>query len=179
MATNLSPIYSHHRRAPGLTLLMGRPPQAALLELAARLALQGPLRVIVGGNRFDAPQLARCVRRHTARVDETLARVALARPFTCYQALTLLAHTAPDMPLLLLDMLDTFYDDNVSGPESVRLARQAAGHLRRLKQQVPVLVTLGATAVPARRVLIQIVQETADHVAVYAPPAAPRQPTLF
>jgi len=179
MATNLTPIYLHRWRAPGLTLVIGWPHQAALLEMAARLALQGPLRVIVGGARFDAQQLARSVRRHTTRVDQTLQRIQLARPFTCYQALTLLAHTAPNAPLLLLDMLDTFYDDNVSGPESVRLARQAAGHLRRLKQQVPVLVTLGATAVPARRALIQIVQETADHVAVYAPPAAPRQPTLF
>ncbi len=137
-------------------------------ELIARLACSGPVRVVVGGNRFDAHQLARLVRRQTTRLDETLERIHLARPFTCYQTITLLEQTAGDMPLVCLDLLATFYDDAVSLPERIRLARTAVGHLRRCRTHVPVLVTLRPPP-PAVPDLTPIVQAAADRIYVYAP----------
>lgn len=153
----------------GLTAVIGWPHQAAILELVARLALSGPVRVLVGGNRFDAQHMARLVRRHTTRLDETLARIHLARPFTCYQTITLLEQTAGDMPLVCLDLLATFYDDAVSLPERIRLTRIVVTHLRRCRAQVPVLVTLRPPP-PSAANLTPIVQAAADQVYRYTPP---------
>jgi hypothetical protein len=149
-----------------------------MLELVARLALSGPVRVLVGGNRFDAHHMARLVRRHTIRLDETLARIHLARPFTCYQTITLLEQTTGDMPLVCLDLLTTFYDDAVSLPERIRLTRIAVTHLCRCRAQVPVLVTLRPPP-PSAADLTPIVQAAADQVYRYASPPAMQQPWLL
>lgn len=154
----------------GLTAVIGWPDQEAILELVARLALSGPVRLVVGGNQFDAHHLARLVRRQTTRLDETLERLELARPFTCYQTITLLEQTAGDMPLVCLDLLATFYDDAVTLPERARLTHTAVAHLRRCRAQVPVLVTLRPPP-PATPDLTAIVQAAADRVYLYAPPA--------
>ncbi len=89
----------------GITVVIDVPNTNTILEVIARLALLHPVRVIVGGNRFDVHQLARIIRRHTVRLDETLERIQQARPFTCFQALTLLAETPSTMPLVALDIL--------------------------------------------------------------------------
>lgn len=162
----------------GLTAVIGWPHQDAILELVARLALSGSVRVLVGGNRFDAHHLARQVRRHTTHLDETLARIHLARPFTCYQTITLLEQTAGDMPLVCLDLLATFYDDAVSLPERIRLTRIAVTHLRRCRAQVPVLVTLRPPP-PSAADLTPIVQAAADQVYRYTPPPTLRQLALL
>lgn len=164
---------------PGLTLVLNWPHHEPVLDVIARLALAGPVRVIVGGNRFDAPQLARVIRRHTVHLDQTLARIEVVRPFTCYQTVTLLAETAVATPLLFLDALTPFYDESISDGESQRLAVATTAQLRRLKQQAPLLVTLRPPPTPARRGLLKLVRGTADRVYVYTPPQRTVQPTLF
>ncbi len=170
------PVNPH---AQGLTVVIGWPHHEPVLELVARLALAGPARVLVGGNRFDARQLARVIRRHTTRLDETLGRIELARPFTCYQVIALLEQTTGDVPLIFLDMLATFYDDAVQPAESVRLARTAVSHLQRCQQQAPVLVTLRPTPPAAGFDLSPLIQAVADQVYIYSPPPAARQASLF
>ena len=70
-----------------------------MLELAARLALTGELRVLDGGNRFNVYPVARIIRRYSPELTAALARIRLARAFTCYQAAAMLAEmpaeTAP------------------------------------------------------------------------------------
>jgi hypothetical protein len=44
-----------------------------------------------GGNRFDAHQIARYIRRQSSQLDAILGRIAIARAFTCYQMAALLA----------------------------------------------------------------------------------------
>jgi hypothetical protein len=86
-----------------------------LLELVARLARRRPLRVLDGGNCFNAYIVARELGRHTREVETALERIQVARAFTCYQVLTLLAETPADgVPTLVLQLLDTFHDENVS-----------------------------------------------------------------
>lgn len=176
LAMNHFPANPH---AQGLTVVIGWPHHEPVLELVARLALAGPVRVLVGGNRFDAHQLARVIRRHTTRLDETLARIHLARPFTCYQVITLLEQTTGDVPLIFLDMLTTFYDDAISPQESKRLAHTAVAHLQRCQQQTPVLVTLRPTPPAAGFDLSPLIQVAADQVYIYSPPSAARQASLF
>lgn len=164
--------------ACGMTLVLGLPDHEPLLEMVARLALGGPLQVVVGGNRFNAHRLARLMRRHTVRVDETLARVQVARPFTCYQTITLLAQTGASTPLLVLDLLVPFTDDSLSDTESFRLLALAVAHLRRCALRVPVLVTAQPVLAPARQGLTAVLQKAADQVIQYQPPPAPVQLAL-
>ncbi len=99
-------------------LLVLSAPHAAvrwMLELAARLALSGPLRVLDGGNRFNVYPVARTIRRYSAELTAALARIELVRAFTCYQLAAMLQEMPADgRPLLVLDMLATFYDESVN-----------------------------------------------------------------
>jgi len=162
-----------------MTVVLGLPQSDPILELIVRLALQRPVQVIVGGNRFDAHRMARMMRRHSVALDAMLGRIRQARPFTCYQMVTLLAETEPSTPLVVLDMLSTFYDESVSDAESVRLVQAATGHLQRLGRQVPVLVTLRPLAEGMRPGLVEMVQAAADDVYLYRTPGGPVQLPLL
>jgi hypothetical protein len=84
---------SAHSRPPGNQVMLVVAPHAAnplMLELAARLAVEQPLRVLDGGNRFNVYPVAKAVRRCTARLEEALGRIILSRAFTCYQLQALL-----------------------------------------------------------------------------------------
>lgn len=159
----------------GVTLVIGLPRPEPLLEMVARLGAQGPVRVVVGGNRFDAHRLARLVRRQTVQVDMVLGRIQVARPFTAYQTVTLLQQSQGTAPLIVLDILDTFTDDSLSDQESARLVTLAAAHLRRCGQQAPVLVTVRPFTLAARQGLLAILEEAADRVLRYRPPIPPAQ----
>jgi hypothetical protein len=163
----------------GITLVVDLPDNHIILEVIARLALRQPVRVLVGGNQFDAHQLARLIRRHTVRLDETLTRIEQARPFTCFQALTLLEKTPPTMPLVTLDMLTTFCDENISDAESIRLVKIAIAHLQRLSQKAPVLVTCRSAEAITRPSLIKLVTDAADDVYQFDSPTASFQPSLW
>ncbi len=163
----------------GITVVVGLPDQKPLLEVITQLALQAHIRVIVGGNRFDAHQLARIIRRHTVHVDQTLERIHLARPFTCYQVLTLLEQPQATTPLVVLDMLSTFYDDNISKADSIRLVRTAVTHMCQFGELVPILVTLRPPPTPERQELTELIQDAADYVYIYDPPRTPVQPSLL
>ena len=163
----------------GITLVIDALDTNTVLEVIARLALRHPVRVIVGGNRFDAHQLARIIRRHTVRLDETLERIQQARPFTCFQALTLLEQTPSTMPLVALDILTTFYDENISDAESIRLVNRVIAHLQRLGQEAPVLVTCRSVEAGTRAGLIEMIQDTADDVYRFDSPEESFQPPLW
>jgi hypothetical protein len=199
-----------------------------LMDLAARLALGGPLRVLDGGNRFDAFQCSQNLARYlttgssqrgsfmetdeaslrerhapaagepeptrgggpapmTARprsLKEALARITLARAFTCYQMLTLLSETPaiPHQPTLALDLLATFYDESVPAAEALRLLERCLVDLRRLSAQAPVVVsarpprpgrgfTYGFTPESARPELMEALKAAADEMAAWEAPA--------
>ncbi len=115
--------------------------------LTARLALSGRVRLVDCGNCFDGYGLARQLRQQSAHWQPALERVSVARAFTCYQVETLLAETVADTaPVLVLDLLDTFYDENVKLPERMRLLEVSLAELRRLCRQASVAVS---TCLPA------------------------------
>ncbi|MCA9923555.1 MAG: hypothetical protein KC421_14350 [Anaerolineales bacterium] len=163
----------------GITAVIGLPDSGPVLEVIARLALSHPVQVIVGGNRFDAHQLARIIRGHTVHLDQTLARIQQARPFTCFQAIKLLEETESTTPLIIIDMLTTFYDENISDLESMRLTAIAVTHLQRIGQQAPVLVTLRPLTASTRPGLIKQIQTIADNVYWFEPSETTFQPPLF
>jgi len=113
-----------------------------LLGLAARLAQHAPLRVLDGGNCFNAYVVAQALRQQTQDVEAALERITVARVFTCYQMVTLLDET-PAVPeaTLVLDLLATFRDETVPLAERQRLLVHCLGRLECLAAAAPLLVS--------------------------------------
>lgn len=159
-------------------------PRAAndlMLELAARLALNAPLRILDGGNRANLYPLARAIRRQTPRVHEALGRVRVARAFTCYQMLSLLEDVPAEAgPTLVLDLLATFYDESVSLDESRMLLRQALRELARLSAQAPVVISASRPPEVARsrEGLLDLLERNVDQSWVFELPPAEPAPQL-
>jgi len=149
----------------GLTLLAApRTTLSSLLPvLIARLALNGGLRVLDGGNRFNAYQTSRELRRQTENLTQVLERIQIARAFTCYQMTALLFETGSmKTPTLVLDLLVTFGDESVRLAERQRLLRSAMRQLKYLACAAPLAVTL-ATPSTVESTLVRQLVETADH----------------
>jgi len=113
-----------------------------LLGMAARLALNAPLRVLDGGNCFNAYIVAQALRQQTQDVEAALERIHVSRAFTCYQMVTLLDETeAIPAATAVLDLLATFRDENVPLAERQRLLGHCLGRLERLAAAAPLLVS--------------------------------------
>ena len=151
-----------------------------MLEFAAHLALRGAVKVLDGGNRFNAYTVARVLRSLGAEdLMQSLARIEVARAFTCYQMTAMLESTVSQkIPTLVIDLLDTFYDESAALDERIRLAKRSAEHLQRLSRQAPVVVSLRPPP-PSQSDptgLQEIIQEAADRF--YFQEMLPETPVL-
>jgi hypothetical protein len=125
-----------------LVLAPHRAQRQMMTILTARLALTGRVRLVDAGNCFDGYGLARQLRQQTSYWQQALERVSVARAFTCYQVETLLTESVTDSaPVLVLNLLDTFYDENVKLPERLRLLEVSLAELRRLCRMASVAVS--------------------------------------
>jgi hypothetical protein len=170
---------------PGQFLLLAAPRAASekMLAFAARLAQAGPLRVVDGGNRFNVYLLARLAGRlQRAALHETLQRVRFARAFTCFQMAALLEQipAIPD-PTLVIDFLNTFYDESVPLAERRRVLEACLGQLRRLSHPAAVVVSVRPPPPPHvdPTGLLDAVQAAADLVWFPDFPSTPLPPRLF
>ncbi len=157
-----------------------------LLGLAARLALRAPLRVLDGGNCFNAYVVAAALRLHTSDVNTALERIRVARAFTCYQMVTLLTET-PEVPVatLVLDLLATFRDENVPQGERRRLLTASLQRLQHLAVAAPLLVSashdsgppmssrVARRKLPDRDELFDLLEQAAGAVWRFGPPPPP------
>jgi len=135
-----------------LHLLAAPRPQLDHLVQAgvAHLGLSGRVHIIDAGNRFDPYAIARLVRRQTGELDAVLGNIDVARAFTPYQVLALLeAQAAEAVPIIVLDLLATFADENVRYIERSRLLDGCIVQLQRLSGRSSVLVTTPAYAIAA------------------------------
>lgn len=156
-------------------------PQAArpqMLLLSARLALAGPLRVLDGGNSFDAYAVSRALRAHTPHVAPALQRIQVQRAFTCYQMLTLLEEAAPaPVPTLVLDALFTFQDESVHLAERRRLLGECTLRLRTLSRAGIIVVSVRPPdPQPGSAGLYALLQAACDAHWQPPPPEAPPGP---
>ena len=159
----------------------------SVFELVARLALQGELEVVDGGNTFNAYHVVHTLCRQTQAYAQAMARIRLSRVFTCYQMATLLAELEGQprsgAPLLALDFLSTFADQNVAAAERRRLLKACLGRLRRLASGGPVGLWVRARTVAPEEMdeFIRLVTQAAGRVwrLDHLPPAGPQQPGLF
>ena len=112
--------------------------------LTAELALHSAVTVLDGGNRFPAYQTVRMLRRMTLDIVPAVKRIFVRRAFTCHQMLELLESTPTlSQPCIVIDLLASFYDENVPLPEVNRLLDRSLVQLDRLKLAAPIVVTLG------------------------------------
>ncbi|MBI9043951.1 MAG: hypothetical protein JEZ06_05675 [Anaerolineaceae bacterium] len=113
-----------------------------ILKLTAHLAMQSEVTVLDGGNQFNAYTVAKSIRRRSRQLYEAMERINISRAFSCYQMVTMLKRVKPaGTPIVVLDLMATFYDENIALEESKRLLRTAGECLQSLSE-VPVVVGL-------------------------------------
>jgi len=138
----------------------------SMSALISELAVRGEVTVLDGGNRFSAYQVAGMIRRKTVRVDNAARRLFIRRAFTCYQMVSLLEDTPaiPGQPYLILDLLATFYDDQVQPYEAERLLNICLQQIERLRFTSPIAISLAPPLLSERTFLVEQVCRNADQV---------------
>jgi len=172
------PVHPSHR----LTLVVAQQYEREnITELIATLCLHGPLYVLAGSDWLPGYGLTRLIRHRTPEVRQTLERVHIARAFTCYQLLDLIANLRPDgEPLLILDFLNTFLNDDIPLPVRFRVLRQCCGHLQRLAFRKLVIVLVQELKTENCEAFLSILAQSADEVLqIEAEPKRVCQPALF
>lgn len=146
-----------------------------LLEIIAHLAERSGLRILDGGNRFNAYTVARAARGNP----DVLDRITVSRAFTCYQVLSLLESTpALHLPFVVLDMLNTFYDESVRLRERRHILTACLAHLERLSQAAAGVVSAHPSKVPTLETvaLFDHLQASAGEVYTLQPAETPPPP---
>jgi hypothetical protein len=160
-------------------------PHAARAEtmlLIAELGLRGPVTILDGGNRYQPRRVAFLLGLKTKEVAACANRLHSRRAFTCYEMTTLLASTPSlPQPYVILDLLNTFYDDHTPLREAERLLQSCLNQLRRLRLSAPVVITLAPPLVAERAFFVERVCEQADKVFTLEAeiPPLPTQLNLF
>lgn len=151
------------------------------MVLIAELGLRGGVTILDGGNRYRPYQVATFLRRKTVNISSAANRLFSRRAFTCYEMNTLLCSTSScNQPCVILDLLNTFYDDHVSIHEADRLLKSCLGQIQRLVLAGPVVLTLAPPLAEERAFLLEQVCAQADEVLIKEAPACePTQPSLF
>jgi hypothetical protein len=110
-------------------------------RLISSLALRGPLQIVAGSEWIPSYDVARLLRHSLAQIEPVLERIQLRRAFTCYQLLDLLANIRPEpSPVLVLDMLHTFLNNDIRLNVRRRVLERCGQHLQRLALHRPVAV---------------------------------------
>lgn len=115
-----------------------------MLDLTARLSLNGPLYLLDCGNRSNMYRVAKLLRTLTNDPATILKNIKLSRAFTCYQVTTLLekiAGSGTGSPVLVLDLLATFMDESVHVAECSRLFGTVLQYLEQISRNAPVIVS--------------------------------------
>src|SRR5688572_19699009 len=110
-------------------------------ELIANLILKGPLFVISGDEWLPAFELPRIIRRQTTAVREVMNHLYTARASSCYRLFDSLASIpSKGEPILVMDLLHTFYDADIPLRTRLFRLRECCRELKRLAFYRPVIV---------------------------------------
>jgi hypothetical protein len=171
-----------HLHTPTLMVVLARhAARDEISALAAELALRGPLTILDSGNRVAPYQITHRLRQRTTDIASAAKRIFIRRAFTCYQMVALLENTpALTQPYLVLDLLASFYDDNVRFGEAQRLLGLCLKEIERLVEKAPVVIALAPPLVAERASLIEQVCARATRViTIETPMPLISQPALF
>ncbi|HLA07682.1 MAG TPA: hypothetical protein VJ022_09585 [Anaerolineales bacterium] len=149
-----------------------------LLATIGHLAKLTPLWVLDCGRQFDASVVARAAGGRA----EIMDRIRIQRAFICYEAVKLLEHVPAGVhPVLILDFLSTFYDENVKLHLRKFLLESSLRHFQRLSHGAGLTVTAQPPPDSAEALeLFERLRSCASQVSTYEPPASdPQQMNLF
>jgi hypothetical protein len=169
-------------RSRGLALLLtSDKARARMTEFIAAQILFGPLFVISGSEWLPAFELTRILRSKTLNVKETLNQLYTVRASTCYRLFDSLANIpSTGEPILLLDFLHTFYDDDI--PLRVRLfkLRECCRQLKRLAIYRPVILMTQELSAADYEKFLPALRSIADRTLTLEPELEQiKQPALF
>jgi len=138
-----------------------------MLQLISALALRQTVTVLDCGNRSNMYTVAKLIRPYTSDPVSVMNNIRLSRAFTCYQVLAMIQATAknpPREPLVLLDLLATFLDEDVELKDSQRLLSHSLDLLESMSHFAPVVIS--TRQVPAiaenRSVLLEQLKESVE-----------------
>lgn len=163
---------------PGKWILVASPHaiRATMLTFIARLAERGPLQVLDCGNQFNAYHVARQVQ---GRLD-ALKRIKISRAFTCHQVTSSLEKAACQPgPVIVLDFLSTFCDENIYFAERRRLLERCLPHIARLSEKSGGAVSFHPPAVRSSgtELMCAILKTAASEIWTQEMPATVSQPS--
>ena len=145
-----------------------RQKQNHLLVAITYLAQNGPLIVFDCGRQFDSSVVARAAHGRQEIID----RIKIQRAFICYEAVKLLEQTPiGKTPILVLDFLSTFYDENVKMNTRKYLLESSLNHFQRLSRGAGLVVSVYLPPASADALyLFERLQSAAPHVLAYESP---------
>jgi len=178
----LSNLPSNITRSRGLALLLTvDKARSNLTEFIAAQIITGPLFVISGSEWLPAFELTRILRSQTLEVKETLNHLHTVRASTCFRLFDSLANIPSNgEPILLLDVLHTFYDEDISLRVRLFKLRECCRQLKRLALYRPVILVTQEMPIEDYEKFIPALRSIADRVLTLEPDLEQiRQPALF
>lgn len=138
-----------------------------LLMAVAHVARLQSILVLDCGRQFDSSIVARAA----GGIPEIIDRIQVQRAFICYEAVKLLERTpAGNTPILVLDFLSTFYDENVKAHTRKFLLESSLQHFQRLSRDAGLAVTIHPPTSHDDLYLFQRMRAAASQVSVYETP---------
>ena len=137
-----------------------------LLIICAQLAEHIPLIILDCNRRYDPSIVVQAARGRIEITD----RIQSQRAFICYEVAKLLQRTpTSNTPILVLDMLATFYDENVQMKLRRFLLENSIFHLQRLSSRTAVAVFVQPPPVQSDSYcLFEHLQSAAPKVSTFA-----------
>ena len=138
-----------------------------MLELIAKLSLTQRVTVLDCGNRSNMYSVAKMIRPYTSDPVRVMCNIRLSRAFTCYQVLAMVQAVAADPPrepLVVLDLLATFLDEDVEIKDAQRLLSHSLDCLAVLSASAPVVISVRPIPLIAsqRAVLLEQLKSSVD-----------------
>ena len=146
-------------------LIIAPPPKKILMAIAY-LARTIPLIVLDCGRKFDSSIVARAARGRQEIIDN----IRIQRAFTCYEAVKLLEQKQIEKtPVIILDFLSTFYDENVKISSRRYLLENSLRHFQKLGQYAGLAVCVYPPSPPTNSdSLFERLQSAAPNISDYA-----------
>ena len=137
-----------------------------ITELITQWVLRGTFYLIAGGEWLpNHDDLRYSVYRYTTAIEETLNNLILARPFTCFQLLDLLMEAGKqNKPVLILDFLHLFHDEDVELSLRHRVLDQCCQYTKRLSLSSLVAVFAPNVSTEAYRRFFPVLAAVADEI---------------
>jgi hypothetical protein len=150
-------------------------------DLIAHLILKGPLFVVSGDEWLPSFVLPRRIRNQTTQVREIMNRLHTVRASTCYRLFNSLANIpSQGEPVLILEFLHTFYDDDIPLRTRLFQLRECCREIKRLALYRPVIVITQESGGEEYEKLIPALRWIPDQTFTLEPePERIKQPLLF